>query len=66
MPSMSPAYCKKTPVKKMGFSQKASCRAQGLIKRTDGTKRKSPKYVVQKRKTSTKRSKRKTSTKKRK
>lgn len=23
---MSPSYCKKTPCKKMGFSQKASCR----------------------------------------
>ncbi len=23
---MSPSYCKKTPCKKMGFSQKSSCR----------------------------------------
>ena len=34
MPRMSREYCKKTPVRKMGFSQKASCKAQGLIART--------------------------------
>ena len=30
--------------KKLGFSEKASAKARGLIKRADGTKRKSPKY----------------------
>jgi|TARA_E500000305_G_C3842916_1_gene152593 hypothetical protein len=30
--------------KKLGFSEKASAKARGLIKRSDGTKRKSPKY----------------------
>ena len=34
MPRMSREYCKKTPIRKMGFSQKASCKAQGLIART--------------------------------
>ncbi len=44
MPRMTARYCKTTPVKNMGFSQKASCKAQGLIARSDGKKRKSPKY----------------------
>jgi len=50
MPSMSREYCKKTPVSKMGFSQKASCKAQGLIARSSRTlkgkfvKSQSPKY----------------------
>ncbi len=30
--------------KKLGFSEKASAKARGLIKRSDGTKRKSHKY----------------------
>ena len=30
MPSMSREYCKKTPIRKMGFSQKASCKAQEM------------------------------------
>jgi hypothetical protein len=52
MPRMSRAYCRKTPVSKMGFSQKSSCKAQGLIKRT-GKKNKgkyirSPKYYKHK------------------
>lgn len=34
MPSMSKEYCLKTPTRKMGFSQIASCKAQGLVKRT--------------------------------
>lgn len=34
MPAMSREYCRKTPIKKMGFSQKSSCKAQGLITRT--------------------------------
>ena len=33
MPSMKRKYCKTVPVKKMGFSQKASCKAQGFLKR---------------------------------
>ena len=48
MPSMSREYCRKTPISKMGFSQKASCKAQGLIKRTSrklkGKFVRSPKY----------------------
>lgn len=34
MPSTSKEYCKKTPIKKMGFTQRASCKSQGLIART--------------------------------
>ena len=30
--------------KQLGFSERASAKARGLIKRADGTKRKSPKY----------------------
>ena len=30
--------------KKLGFSERASAKARGLIKRADWTKRKSPKY----------------------
>lgn len=45
MPGASPEYCRKTPVSKMGFTQRASCRAQGIISRADGTKRKSKKYL---------------------
>ena len=30
--------------KKLGFSERASAKARGLIKRSDGTKRKSKKY----------------------
>jgi hypothetical protein len=45
---MSREYCRKTPVSKMGFSQKASCKAQCLISRTSrknkGKLVKSPKY----------------------
>lgn len=48
MPRTSPNYCKKTPKSKMGFSQIASCKAQGLIARTSrknkGRKIKSKKY----------------------
>lgn len=46
MPAASPAYCKSTPVSRMGFTQRSSCRAQGLIPRSDGSYRKSPKYKV--------------------
>ena len=48
MPGASRSYCLQTPVKKMGFTQRASCKAQGLIARTSrkfkGRKVKSPKY----------------------
>jgi hypothetical protein len=42
--SVSRKYCLTTPVKKMGFSQKASCKAQGLLKRT--SKKNKGKYIV--------------------
>jgi hypothetical protein len=45
MPGASPSYCRKTPVKAMGFTQRASCKAQGIIARADGTRRKSKKYL---------------------
>ena len=41
---MSISYCNKTPIKKMGFSQRSSCKAQGLIKRS--SKKLKGKYVV--------------------
>ena len=48
MPRASREYCKRTPIKKMGFTQRASCKAQGLIARTSrklkGKKVVSPKY----------------------
>lgn len=48
MPTASRSYCLKTPIKKMGFSQRASCKAQGFIARTSkknkGKKMKSAKY----------------------
>lgn len=48
----SPKYCKTTPISKMGFTQKASCKAQGIIPRTSkkllGKKIKSPKYKTRK------------------
>ena len=54
MPSMSREYCKKTPIRKMGFSQKASCKAQGLLRRTSkknkGKYIRSPKYKRKSRK----------------
>lgn len=43
MPSMSKEYCRKTPIKKMGFSQKASCKSQGIIPRS--SKKLKGKYV---------------------
>ena len=46
MPSRK--YCLSTPVKRMGFSQRSSCKAQGYIARTSrknkGKKIKSRKY----------------------
>lgn len=53
--SMSKEYCRKTPVKKMGFSQKASCKAQGIIPRT--SKKLKGKYVKSLKYKSKKRSK---------
>jgi hypothetical protein len=44
MPSMSRKYCLSTSPRKMGFSQKASCKAQGLLKRT--SKKYNGKYVI--------------------
>jgi len=44
MPKMSRKYCLTTSPRKMGFSQKASCKAQGLLKRT--SKKYKGKYVV--------------------
>ena len=32
--------------KKLGFTERASAKARGLMKRADGTKRKSPKYAA--------------------
>jgi len=44
MPKMSRKYCLSTSPKRMGFSQKASCKAQGFLKRT--SKKYKNKYVV--------------------
>ena len=44
MPAASKEYCKKTPIKKMGFTQKASCKAQGFLKRI--SKKYKDKYIV--------------------
>ena len=44
MPSMSRKYCLSTSPRKMGFSQKASCKAQGLLKRT--SKKYKGRYVI--------------------
>jgi len=44
MPSMTKKYCLYTSVRKMGFSQIASCKAQGFIKRS--SKKQKGKYVV--------------------
>lgn len=40
----SEEYCKNTDVEDMGFTQRASCKAQGYIERSDGKKKKSDKY----------------------
>ncbi len=45
MPRASVEYCKRTPVHKMGFSQRSSCKAQGIIKRSSGKKFKSPSTI---------------------
>ena len=44
MPRMSLKYCLSTSPKKMGFSQKSSCKSQGLLKRT--SKQNKGKYIV--------------------
>ena len=44
MPRMSRKYCLTTSLKKMGFSQKSSCKSQGLLKRT--SKKNKVKYIV--------------------
>lgn len=48
MSKTSSSYCKSKSIKKMGFSQIASCKAQGLISRSSRENRgkyvKSPKY----------------------
>jgi len=44
MPRMSRKYCLTTSQKKMGFSQKASCKSQGFMKRT--SKKFKGKYMV--------------------
>lgn len=44
MPRMSRKYCLSTSPKKMGFSQKSSCKSQGLLKRT--SKKNKGKYLV--------------------
>jgi hypothetical protein len=44
MPSMTKKYCLSTSIKNMGFSQKASCKAQGFLKRT--SKKNKGKYVI--------------------
>lgn len=44
MPSMSRKYCLSTSPRKMGFSQKASCKAKGLLKRT--SKKYKGRYVI--------------------
>jgi hypothetical protein len=41
---MSRKYCLTTSQKKMGFSQKSSCKSQGLLKRT--SKKNKGKYIV--------------------
>ena len=48
MPGMTKEYCKSTPIKKIGFSQRSSCKALGIIPRTSkayfGKKISSSKY----------------------
>lgn len=43
---MSEKYCLSTSHRKMGFSQKASCKAQGLLKRTSKKNKNKGKYVT--------------------
>ena len=46
MPRASRSYCKSTPISKMGFTQRSSCKAQGFIKRSGKTNK--GKYQVSK------------------
>lgn len=43
----SKEYCESTDVEEMGFTQRASCKAQGYIERSSGGKKKSEKYEMQ-------------------
>lgn len=44
MPSMTREYCLTTPPERMGFSQKSSCKAQGLLKRS--SKKYKDQYII--------------------
>jgi hypothetical protein len=59
---MSGKYCLSTSPRKMGFSQKASCKAQGLLKRT--SKKYKGKYVISPKYKSKRKSKRRSKRKK--
>ncbi len=50
MPPASREYCRRTSPRKMGFTQRASCKAQGLLKRSSGKYVISPKYRRSRRK----------------
>ncbi len=58
MPGMTIEYCKSTPIKKMGFSQRSSCKALGIIPRSSGKKIVSEKYKKRSKSRSKRRSKR--------
>ena len=60
---MSRKYCLSTSPRKMGFSQKASCKAQGLLKRT--SKKYKGKYVISPKYKSKRKSKRRSKLSKR-
>jgi hypothetical protein len=55
MPRMSRKYCLTTSPKKMGFSQKSSCKSQGLLKRS--SKKNKGKYIISPKYKNSKRSK---------
>jgi len=55
MPRMSRKYCLTTSPKKMGFSQKSSCKSQGLLKRS--SKKNKGKYIISPKYKKSKRSK---------
>jgi len=55
MPRMSRKYCLTTSPKKMGFSQKSSCKSQGLLKRT--SRKHKGKYIISKKSRKNKNSK---------
>ena len=62
MPRMSRKYCLTTSPKKMGFSQKSSCKSQGLLKRS--SKKNKGKYIISPKYKNSKRSKKSKKTKK--